>query len=165
MKKTKAITELENRGAEFSVHEININGFVSGSKLARDGGQDPAEVFKTLVLESTDKKHFVCLIPVDEKLDFKKAAKLFKVKKLSMLPLDKLEALTGYIHGGCSPVAMKTQMPTIIDVSALQHDHIYQCRQSRHGNSDRSGASGRSDQRGHCGCLQKQRCRIKRRSV
>ncbi len=125
MKKTKAITELENRGAEFSVHEININGFVSGSKLARDGGQDPAEVFKTLVLESTDKKHFVCLIPVDEKLDFKKAAKLFKVKKLSMLPLDKLEALTGYIHGGCSPVAMKTQMPTIIDVSALQHDHIY----------------------------------------
>lgn len=47
MKKTKAITELENRGAEFSVHEININGFVSGSKLARDGGQNPAEVFKT----------------------------------------------------------------------------------------------------------------------
>lgn len=125
MKKTRAIIELENKGADFSVHEIDIDEFVSGSALAREGGQDPAQVFKTLVLESTDKKHFVCLIPVDERLDFKKAAKLFNVKKLSMLTLDKLEELTGYIHGGCSPIAMKTQMPAIIDKSALACEQIY----------------------------------------
>lgn len=125
MKKTRAIIELENKGADFSVNEIDIDEFVSGSALAREGGQNPAQVFKTLVLESTDKKHFVCLIPVDERLDFKKAAKLFNVKKLSMLPLDRLEELTGYIHGGCSPIAMKTNMPAIIDKSALACEQIY----------------------------------------
>ena len=125
MEKTKAIIELENKGADFSVHEINIDEFVSGSALAREGGQDPAQVFKTLVIESTDKKHFVCLIPVDERIDFKKTAKLVGVKKLSMLPLNKLEALTGYIHGGCSPLAMKTDMPAIIDKSALTWEQIY----------------------------------------
>lgn len=125
MVKTKAIRELEKRGAVFSVNEVNIDGFVSGSKLARDGGQDPADVFKTLVVESNDKKHFVCLIPVDERLDFKKTARFFGVKKLSMLSPDKLEELTGYVHGGCSPVAMKTRMPAVIDESARSRSAIY----------------------------------------
>ena len=66
--------------------------------------------FKTLVLEGSDKNHYVCVIPIDKHLDLKKASKFLKLKSIRMILQKDLEPLTGYVHGGCSPVGMKTSL-------------------------------------------------------
>lgn len=78
-----------------------------GVKIAEVLGEDPACVFKTLVTESGDREHFVFVIPVAETLDLKAAARAVGAKSVSMLKQKELLPLTGYIHGGCSPVGMK----------------------------------------------------------
>ena len=95
--------------------------FTEGVKIAEVLGEDPACVFKTLVTESGDREHFVFVIPVAETLDLKAAARAVGAKSVSMLKQKELLPLTGYIHGGCSPVGMKKQFPTVFykDVSGL----------------------------------------------
>jgi len=123
--KTNAMRMLETAGIEYTVHEREIkDNFTSGSDLARMNGQDPDMVFKTLVTESGTGDHYVCVIPVDATLDLKKAAKVHGAKKLDMMPMKKLLPLTGYIHGGCSPVGMKKLFPTVIDETAQLFDTI-----------------------------------------
>ena len=70
-------------------------------------GIDRNICFKTLVLEGSDKNHYVCVIPIDKHLDLKKASKYFKLKSIKMILQKELELLTGYVHGGCSPVMEK----------------------------------------------------------
>ena len=89
-----------------------------GVKIAEVLGEDPACVFKTLVTESGDREHFVFVIPVAETLDLKAAARAVGAKSVSMLKQKELLPLTGYIHGGCSPVGMKKKFKTVIDESA-----------------------------------------------
>ena len=124
-KKTNAMRQLEklNITYESEQHELEDN-FISGSEQARMFGQDPEQVFKTLVTEDGRGGYYVCVIPVDGELDLKKAARHFGVKKLDMLPLKKLLPLTGYIHGGCSPVGMKKLFPTVFDETATLFDQI-----------------------------------------
>ncbi len=124
--KTNAMRMLDTAGIEYEseYHELE-NGFTSGSDLARMSGQDPDSVFKTLVTEANTGEHFVCVIPVDCELDLKKAARFFGVKKIEMLPMRKLLDLTGYVHGGCSPIGMKKLLPTVIDETAQLFDTIY----------------------------------------
>ncbi|MBF1299600.1 MAG: Cys-tRNA(Pro) deacylase [Parvimonas sp.] len=74
--------------------------------------------FKTLVLEGSDKNHYVCVIPIDAHLDLKKASKFLKLKSIRMILQKDLEPLTGYVHGGCSPVGMKTKFKTVFDETA-----------------------------------------------
>ena len=106
--KTNALRMLDVRGISYRSTEYELSdGFTSGSDIARMQGLDPDAVFKTLVTESGAGEHFVCVIPVDCGLDLKKAAKHFGVKKMEMLPMKKLLPLTGYVHGGCSPIGMK----------------------------------------------------------
>ena len=81
-------------------------------------------VFKTLVLEGSDKNHYVCVIPVDEHLDLKKSAKSFKIKSIEMTLQRDLKKHTGYIHGGCSPIGMKNSFNTLIDISAKSMEYI-----------------------------------------
>jgi len=87
-------------------------------------GQDPAQVFKTLVTVSASGAYFVFVIPVAAELDLKKAAKSVGEKSVKMLPQKELLPLTGYVHGGCSPIGMKKAFRTVLDASALAQPDI-----------------------------------------
>ena len=91
---------------------------IDGVSVARAVGLDAAMVFKTLVCKGASGRHYVFDIPVAENLDLKKAAKAVGEKAVSMLPQKELLPLTGYVHGGCSPVGMKKLFPTVFHSSA-----------------------------------------------
>ena len=90
-----------------------------------DVNEDSNIVFKTLVLVGSDKNHYVCVIPLNEHLDLKKAAKNFNIKSIQMLMQKDLKNLTGYVHGGCSPIGMKKLFKTFIDISAKGKEYIF----------------------------------------
>ena len=94
------------------------SGVVSGIEVASVLEQDPDQVFKTLVTVGSSKNNYVFLVPVNKELNLKKAAKAANEKSIEMLKSKDLLPLTGYIHGGCSPIGMKKQFKTIIDQSA-----------------------------------------------
>ena len=91
--------------------------------VANTLGQDVNRVFKTLV--TIGSKYYVFMIPANKELDLKKAAAFIKEKKIEMIKQKELEPLTGYIHGGCSPIGMKKQFPLFIDESILKYDTIF----------------------------------------
>lgn len=97
---------------------------VSGIDVAHALGQNPSQVFKTLVTVGKSKEHFVFVIPCDKELDLKKAAKAAGEKSIEMVKSKELLDLTGYIHGGCSPIGMKKYFKTFIDNSAKNFDRI-----------------------------------------
>ena len=92
--------------------------------MAQALGQDPACVFKTLVTRGASGGYYVFDIPAAENLDLKKAARAVGEKSVAMLPQKELLPLTGYVHGGCSPVGMKKLFPTFIDETAELYDRI-----------------------------------------
>lgn len=112
MDKTNAMRQLDRKKAVYSVHSYE-GGALSGTEVAAALGQDPARVFKTLVTVAKSGGHYVFMIPVAAALDLKKAAAAVQEKALSMLPQKELLPLTGYVHGGCSPVGMKKPFPTV----------------------------------------------------
>ena len=85
---------------------------------------DHGSVFKTLVLKGEKTGYLVCCIPVDAELDLKKTARAAGDKKVEMIPMKDLLAVTGYIRGGCSPIGMKKQFPTFVEESAVLYDEI-----------------------------------------
>lgn len=87
-------------------------------------GENPDQVFKTLVTVSKSHKYYVFMLPVDKELDLKKAAAAVGEKAVDMLKSKELLPLTGYVHGGCSPIGMKKVFPTVIDASAQNFDAI-----------------------------------------
>lgn len=98
---------------------------VDGMSVASSIGEDPDCVFKTLVTENQDKVHFVFCVPVNAELDLKKAARASHSKSIVMIHQKELLPLTGYIHGGCSPIGMKKPFKTFIDETAQLFDEIY----------------------------------------
>ena len=82
------------------------------------------KVFKTLVLIGNDKNHYVCVIPSYAHLNLKKAAKAFNIKNIEMIPQKDLLPLTGYVHGGCSPIGLKKSFKVVIDISAKNFNEI-----------------------------------------
>ena len=98
---------------------------IDGVSVARAVGLDAAMVFKTLVCKGASGGHYVFDIPVAENLDLKKAAKAVGEKAVSMLPQKELLPLTGYVHGGCSPVGMKKQFPTVFHETVVLFDTIF----------------------------------------
>lgn len=123
--KTNAVRLVEKAGIDYDTHTYDVSdGKIDGLSVAVKTGMEPAKVFKTLVTVGQSKEHYVCVIPVAMELDLKKAAKFFGEKKLEMIHQKELLPLTGYIHGGCSPVGMKKPFVTCIDESALDHDTI-----------------------------------------
>ncbi len=107
---------------EYECHDTNERDL--GSKIARELGEDPESVFKTLVLVSKTKEYVVCCIPVEAELDMKAAAQVSGHKHLELIALKDLEKITGYIRGGCTPVGMKKPYPTYIDETAQLFDEI-----------------------------------------
>ena len=111
--KTNAIRIIETAGIPYREHTYDVSD-----------GIEPERSFKTLVLTAGPAQFYVCAIPVCNELDLKKAARHFGVKKLEMLHLKDLVKITGYVHGGCSPVGMKKLFPTAIDETAQLFDTI-----------------------------------------
>lgn len=123
MEKTNAMRLLERGKAAYRVHAYE-GGALSGMEVAAALGEDEARVYKTLVTVGTPGKHYVFVIPVAQELDLKKAAAAAGVKSISMLPQKELFPLTGYVHGGCSPLGMKKAFPTFFHADA-QNGTIY----------------------------------------
>lgn len=96
-----------------------------GELVAKALGEDPSSVFKTLVTIGNDLNHYVFIVPVNCKLDLRKAAKSVNVKNVEMIKQKDLFPLTGYVHGGCSPIGMKKQFKTVIDETAILYDYIH----------------------------------------
>ncbi len=127
-KKTKTNAEriLESAGVSYVPHEFDgRDGKADAGEIAGQLGVPAACVFKTLVTETERHEAFVFVVPADGELDLKKAARAAGVKSLAMLPLARLFPLTGYRHGGCSPLGMARKFPTFIDVSAREHERIF----------------------------------------
>lgn len=123
--KTNVTRLLEQKKVAHTVHSYPVEGEApDGLTVARCLGQEPAAVFKTLVTQGASGAHYVFDIPVAESLDLKKAAKAVGEKWVAMLPSRALLALTGYVHGGCSPLGMKKQFPTVFHRSCLEQTHI-----------------------------------------
>jgi len=124
-KKTNAIRLLDSNKINYKLMSYDApDGFLDGVSVALATGVEPARVFKTLVTQGTSKEYYVCIVPVALELDLKKAAKFFKEKKLEMIPSKGITKVTGYIKGGCSPISMKKQYKTAIDISASDFDYI-----------------------------------------
>ena len=98
---------------------------VDGLTVAKLCGFDPECVFKTLLARGTSKNVYVFVIPVSSELDLKKAAKAAGEKSVEMIKVSEINALTGYIRGGCSPVGMKKRYPTFINESAKAKNTVY----------------------------------------
>ena len=110
--KTNVMRILEQKKITYTAHSYASTGAVSGTEVAEALGQNPAQVFKTLVTQGASKSYYVFMIPVAEELDLKKGAKAVSEKSIAMIKSKDLLPLTGYIHGGCSPIGMKKQFTT-----------------------------------------------------
>ena len=125
MEKTNAMRNLDQKKIKYEVHYYDENEAVSGLEVANYLHEDVNKLFKTLVTVGKSKKNYVFLVPGDEELDLKKAAKLAGEKSIEMIKSKELLGLTGYIHGGCSPVGMKKLFKTFIHESAENFDTIF----------------------------------------
>lgn len=122
--KTNAMRLLEQKKIPYTVHNYVDSGVISGMEVAQVLGEDPEMVFKTLVTVGKSGEHYVFVVPVNRELDLKKAAHAAGEKSISMIKSKELLDLTGYIHGGCSPVGMKKFFKTFMDKSAESHRTI-----------------------------------------
>ena len=116
---------LEQKKIEYTYHSYADNPSTNGVEIARLLGEDERKVFKTLVTVGKSKAYYVFMVPVAEELDLKKAAGVSGEKSIEMIAQKELLPLTGYVHGGCSPIGMKKAFPTFIHESALMHDSIF----------------------------------------
>lgn len=116
--KTNVMRLLEQKKIPFQSHHLEITEAVSGIEMAKMLEQDPAQVFKTLVTVGKTKANYVFVIPVAEELDLKKAAKCVGEKSIEMIKSKELLPLTGYVHGGCSPIGMKKALKTVLHETA-----------------------------------------------
>lgn len=123
--KTNAMRLLDSRGIEYRTHDYTASGAVAGDEVAANLGEDPDSVFKTLVTSGRSGEHYVFMVPVSGELNLKKAAKSVGEKNVEMIKSRELLPLTGYVHGGCSPIGMKKTFRTIIDISAADHQRIF----------------------------------------
>lgn len=122
--KTNAMRILDAAGVDHQIHVFEADGTMTGVEIARMLGEEPEHVFKTLVTIGKSKEHYVFMVPVAEELDLKKAAKAAGEKSIEMVKSRELFDLTGYVHGGCSPLGMKKFFTTFIDETCILFDTI-----------------------------------------
>ena len=124
IEKTNVMRILEQKKIDFNSYSYINTDAISGIEVATVLNQNPNQVFKTLVTVGSDKKNYVFLVPVSRELNLKKAAKSVNQKSVEMIKSKELLELTGYIHGGCSPLGMKKEFKTVIDSSAKNFNTI-----------------------------------------
>ena len=124
--KTNAMRILERAKVAYTAHEYpHEEGVaVDGVTVAASMGEDPACVYKTLVTQGASRNYFVFVIPVAAELDLKAAARSVGEKSVAMIHVADINKVTGYVRGGCSPVGMKKQFPTVFHATAPQYDTV-----------------------------------------
>ena len=122
--KTNVMRMLDKHKINYKHYTYAETNAVSGVEVANVLGQNPEQVFKTLVTVSKSKKYYVFMVPVEKELDLKKAAHAVGEKSVEMIKSKELLPVTGYIHGGCAPIGMKKFFDTTIDISAKNFDTI-----------------------------------------
>ena len=125
MEKTNVMRILEQKKIKYNAYEYFSTGAISGTEVAKALNQENEKVFKTLVTVGKSKKNYVFMVPVAEELDLKKAAKAVGEKSIEMIKSKELLPLTGYIHGGCSPIGMKKPFVTTVHETAQKFDTIF----------------------------------------
>lgn len=123
--KTNAMRILEEKGISYQAHQLDLKEAADAVQVSQLLHAQPEQVFKTLVCQGNDHNNYVFMLPANSHLSLKKAAKAAGVKNMEMIPQKTLFALTGYVHGGCSPLGMKKAFPVWIDETAVLYDAIY----------------------------------------
>ncbi|MBO6215966.1 MAG: Cys-tRNA(Pro) deacylase [Lachnospiraceae bacterium] len=123
--KTNVCRVLDAKKISYKLHTYEQDPTMSGQEIAAILGEAPECVFKTLVTQGKSGAYYVFVVPVEAELDLKKAAKASGEKAVSMIKQKELLPLTGYVHGGCSPIGMKKQFPTFIHKTAAEYEHIF----------------------------------------
>lgn len=125
MEKTLVMKILDQNKINYKIHDYINSNLVDAVSVANFLNENPSKVFKTLVTVGKSKNHYVFLVPSNKTLDLKKASKVVDEKNIELIHQKELLPLTGYIHGGCSPIGMKKTFPTVIDSSAASFDTIF----------------------------------------
>jgi Cys-tRNA(Pro)/Cys-tRNA(Cys) deacylase len=123
--KTNVMRVLDGKKIPYTSHMYEPDATMSGAQIAAILGEDADKVFKTLVTRGKTGAYYVFVIPVEKELDLKKAAKAVSEKSIAMIPQKELLPLTGYVHGGCSPIGMKKTFPTVIHETAKNYEKIF----------------------------------------
>lgn len=123
--KTNVCRILDTKKITYELHTYEPDGMLSGEEVAHILGEDAVRVFKTLVTQGKSGAYYVFVIPVGAELNLKSAAKAAGEKAVSMIKQKDLLPLTGYIHGGCSPVGMEKSFPTFIHETAVDFDRVF----------------------------------------
>ena len=123
--KTNVMRVLDGKKIPYVSHTYEPDATMSGEQIAALLGEDPDRVFKTLVTQGKSGQHYVFVVPVQAELDLKKAAKEAGEKSVSMIRQKELLPLTGYVHGGCSPIGMKKQFPTFLHETAGTFERMF----------------------------------------
>lgn len=123
--RTNVMRLLDQKGVRYESHCYADTDALAGTEVAEALGEKPEQVFKTLVTVGASRQHYVFLVPVEKSLHLKKAAKAVGEKSIEMILARELLPLTGYVHGGCSPIGMKKPFRTVIDASAEREEKIF----------------------------------------
>ncbi|MBO7335538.1 MAG: Cys-tRNA(Pro) deacylase [Lachnospiraceae bacterium] len=123
--KTNVMRVLDGKKIPYESHSYEPDATMTGEEIAGILKEDPEKVFKTLVTQGKSGAYYVFVVPVKAELDLKKAAKAAGEKAVAMIKQKELLPLTGYVHGGCSPIGMKKQFPTFIHETAPQFEHMF----------------------------------------
>ena len=123
--KTNAVRILERNKVSYELLTYECDEFIDGLHTAEKNGAPVEQSYKTLVMQGKSKKYYVFVIPIDREVDLKAAARAVQEKSVEMIPVKELTNITGYVRGGCSPLGMKKQFPTVIDATARAFDQIY----------------------------------------
>lgn len=123
--KTNAMRILEKNKIPYEHISYECDEFIDGLHTAEKTGAPIEQSFKTLVAQGKSKGYYVFVVPIAEEVDLKRAAKTAGEKSIEMIHVKDINAVTGYIRGGCTPIGMKKQYPTFIQESALEYDQIY----------------------------------------
>ena len=123
--KTNVMRVLDGKKIAYESHSYETDPTLTGEDIAKILKEDPEKVFKTLVTQGKSGAYYVFVVPVKGELDLKKAAKASGEKAISMIKQKELLPLTGYVHGGCSPIGMKKQFKIFIHETAPTYDHVF----------------------------------------
>ena len=123
--KTNVMRVLDAKKISYESHTYEPDATLTGEEIAAILKEDSAKVFKTLVTQGKSNNYYVFVVPVQAELDLKKAAKAAGEKSIDMIKQKELLPLTGYVHGGCSPIGMKKQFKTFIHETASGFEKIY----------------------------------------
>ena len=123
--KTNAMRILDKNKISYEIIQYECDEFIDGLHSAEKTGAPIEQSFKTLVMQGKSRQYYVFVLPIAEEVDLKAAARTVGEKSVEMIHVKDITAITGYVRGGCTPLGMKKQFPTILHESARNFDRIY----------------------------------------